>query len=352
VNIAHNTITEQHTIKDAILGLNDALTKHGISTLFVINSESELVGTITDGDIRRALVAGSQLDTDISGVMHRNFSFLREHKFTLSDIDSIRDRKIDIVPVLDENNRIVRVVEFKKLKSVLPLTAVLIAGGEGRRLLPLTLTTPKPLLKIGNKPIIEHNIDRLVQHGVATIHISVNYLAQQIKDYFQDGASKGIRIGYVQESKPLGTIGSVSLLEEIDTDYVLISNSDLLTNINYEDMFRTFIDRDADLIVATNPYKVNIPYGILEVDSEDHIKGLIEKPTYEYYSNAGIYILKKSILELLPKNEYFNATDLIELLLRQNYKVLHYKILTYWLDIGLMDDYHKAQEDIKHISLY
>ena len=224
------------------------------------------------------------------------------------------------------------------------------AGGRGERLKPLTDTTPKPMLQVGNKPIIEHNIDRLIKAGIKNIAISISYLGEKIENYFGNGENKKIKIEYITETKPLGTLGAVSNYENIFEDDLLIMNSDLLTNIDFADFYETYKKENADIAVATIPYKVDLPYAIMEIN-ENRITALAEKPTYTYYANAGIYLVKKSHLAKLQKNTFYNATDLIEDLAKNNYKGISYPILGYWLDIGRKQDFEKAQEDIKHLKL-
>jgi len=226
------------------------------------------------------------------------------------------------------------------------------AGGEGKRLLPLTLTTPKPLLKVDGKPIIEYNIDRLVQYGVKNINISINYLGDQLVDYFKDGSLKGITINYARENKPLGTIGSILLVEEFKFESILIMNSDLLTNIDFADFYNEFVNSNADMAVASTSYKVDVPYAVLEVDGNNRVKSLKEKPKYSYFSNAGIYLIKKSMLQLIPENKFYDITDLMESMLLIKKKIISFPVTGYWLDIGKPEDYKKAQEDIKHINFY
>jgi len=346
-----NVLNPDVQLREALIKLNSLIKGRGISTLFVVDSDLRLIGTITDGDIRRAILSGSNLECSVSEVMQKDYSFIIKNSFEIGDIDIIKSKNIQFLPVLDNERRIIKIINLKEIKTILPLSAVIIAGGEGKRLMPLTKDTPKPLLKVGTKPIIEHNIDRLIYFGIDNVCISINYLGHQIVEYFGNGKAKGINISYVNEDKPLGTIGSITLNKNIETEYVLITNSDLLTNIDYEDMFKTFISTNADLIVATTPFKVNVPYGIMHITEEERIVGLSEKPTYTYYSNAGIYIIKREHLKHIPENGYFNATDLIEVMINLNYKVVNYKIRSYWLDIGMMEDYRKAQDDIMHISL-
>jgi NDP-sugar pyrophosphorylase family protein len=222
------------------------------------------------------------------------------------------------------------------------------AGGLGQRLRPLTLNTPKPLLKVGSKPIIEHNIDRLAMFGIDDFWISVKYLGEQIQNYFGNGEFKNISIEYIWEDEPLGTIGAVSKIDNFKHDYILVTNSDLLTNIDYEQFFLDFINQDADLAILTIPYNVSIPYAVLETQMGE-VKSFKEKPTYTYFSNGGVYLMKKDMLNYLPKNDFYNATDLMEELIHKSHKVISVPFNGYWLDIGRHEDYEKAQIDIKKL---
>ena len=225
------------------------------------------------------------------------------------------------------------------------------AGGKGKRLMPLTANLSKPMLKVGEKPIIEHNVDRLIKFGVQHISISVNYLGDIISDYFQDGGEKGVKIDYIRENEPMGTMGSITLKKTYEKEYIILMNSDLLTNIDFEDFFNEFTNSEADMAVATIPYHSDIPYAVLDLNGSNEIVSFQEKPRYTHYSNAGIYLFKRSLIDLLPAGEYYDATDLIQLLIKKKMKVIAYPILGYWLDIGRMNDYLKAQEDIKHLQL-
>ena len=221
------------------------------------------------------------------------------------------------------------------------------AGGRGSRLSPLTDTTPKPLLKIGDKPIMEHNIDRLISFGIKDFWVSVNYLREQIIEHLTE-IKKDIKICYIEEDQPMGTIGALSKVETFQNEHVLVINSDLLTNLNYEYFYLDFLKNDADISMVTIPYEVVVPYGVVEQD-QNQVQGIQEKPTYTYYSNAGIYLIKKGVC-LYPKNTFFNATDLIIGELSKKKKVTSYPFSGYWLDIGKPEDYKRAQTDIKHIK--
>jgi NDP-sugar pyrophosphorylase family protein len=254
-----------------------------------------------------------------------------------------------IIPIIDTKNRVVNVINFREIKSYLPIDVVIMAGGKGQRLLPLTEQTPKPMLKVGEKPIIEHNIDRLALFGIDDFWISINYLGDQIKSYFGDGSSKNIKISYVTENRPMGTLGAVSQIHDFKHEFVLIMNSDLLTNLDYEHFFLDFLKYDADMAVVTIPYQVNIPYAVLETE-EGRVLNFKEKPTYTYFSNGGIYLVKRYLFNYLPKGEFFNATDLIDVLIKKEKKVYSYPLIGYWLDIGSPSDFERAQNDITKIK--
>jgi dTDP-glucose pyrophosphorylase len=343
-----NIIPESLSIRDAMQALNDVKTREYL-TLFVVNASGQLAGTLTDGDIRRGLLAGEQIGNNVGKIMRRNYRSLKRN-FTLDDIDRLRHDGIELVPVLNERNEILRIIYLSEKKSVLPVDVFMLAGGEGKRLRPLTAETPKSLLKVGDKPIIEHNLDRLRDYGIDNVFLSVNYLADKIRGYLSNGEDRGMKFSYVHEKTPLGTIGSITLVEGFEHDTILVMNSDLLTNIDFEDFYRTFLKSDADMAVAGVPYKVDIPYAIMEVNDEK-VVSFKEKPTYTYYSNAGIYLIKRKLLDLLPKEGFFNATDLMEEVLRRKNHLIYYPILGYWLDIGHHSDFERAQEDIKHIKL-
>ncbi|ARS36172.1 nucleotidyltransferase family protein [Pontibacter actiniarum] len=336
----------QTPIKTALAQLNELAAD---AILFVVDGEEKLIGSLTDGDVRRGFLKGLTLEDVVDNFIQPNPKFLQRGSYTIDEVIHYRNNNFKIVPVLCKEGKIVNIINFRFLKSYLPVDAVLMAGGRGERLRPLTDNTPKPLLKVGNKPIIEHNVDRLVSFGIDDLWISVRYLGEQLEEYFQDGSSKFINVKYVWEDEPLGTLGAVSKIEDFQHDYVLVANSDLLTNLDYEDFFLDFQKNDAALSVVTIPYTVNVPYAVLETEDND-IKSFKEKPTYTYYSNGGIYLMKKEVLKYIPKSSFYNTTDLMELLIDKGLKVTSYPLRGYWLDIGKPEDFKKAQEDIYHIK--
>lgn len=340
------TVQENLCILEALVALNK-LSSDSL-TLFVLNAEGKMVGTLTDGDIRRKLIEGISLKAAVSEMMNRNFSYLTmNEKEIVRKIREYRYKGITLLPLLNEKKEIVRIYNLKKHYSVLPIDAVLMAGGKGERLRPLTEKTPKPLLPVGDKAIIDYNIERLIAYGIEHISVTVNYLKEQIEEHFSKPFDS-VKIDCVREPKFLGTMGSIKYIKKIYNDTVLVMNSDLFTNLDYEDFYVHFKKNEADMSVAAVSYPITVPYGIFDLNGRN-ILGIKEKPTYNYYANAGIYLIKKELLSLIPVEEFYNATDFIELLIKNNKKVVRFPITGYWLDIGKHEEYYKAQELVKHI---
>lgn len=339
-------INKEESLLNALSKINDIGT--GPLVLFVIDEEQRMVGTLTDGDSRRALIAGASVNDKTEKVMHRNFNFMTVDNITnVNEIKHQKELKMKLIPVLDTNRHIVDIIDLDRYKTRLPIDAVLMAGGKGERLRPLTEKTPKPLLPVGDKAIIDHNVDRLISYGIQHINVTVNYLKEQIEEHFKEPRN-GIKVQTVSEPKFLGTIGSVKFVDSFYNDTVLVMNSDLFTNIDYEDFFLHFQEHDAEMSVAAVPYNVSIPYGLLDLDGRN-IHGLIEKPKYNYYANAGIYLIKRRALGEIPEGEFFNATDLIEKLVAKGNRVIRYPLNGTWIDIGNPQEYQKAQDFVKHL---
>lgn len=339
-------INQEKTLLEALKQIN-AL-QEGPLVLFVVDNDGRMVGTLTDGDSRRALISGATVNSLVKDVAHSSFNYIREGEGNLvQELKNQKERHMKLVPVLNLQNRIVDIINLELFKTKLPIDAVLMAGGKGERLRPLTEKTPKPLLPVGGKAIIDHNIDRLISYGVEHISVTVNYLREQIEEHYAK-PYQGIQVQTVREPKFLGTIGSIKFVKEFHNDTILVMNSDLFTNINYEDFYLHFIEHNAEMSVAAVPYTVSVPYGIFDLEGRD-IQGLIEKPTYNYYANAGIYLIKRSALNEIPNDTFFNATDLIEKLIAEGKKVIRFPLNGTWIDIGNPQEYQKANELVKHL---
>ena len=340
-------INQNETLLQALKRINDLQT--GPLVLFALDDDKRMIGTLTDGDSRRALISGATVDTLVKDVAHSSFNFIRYGESNLvQELKKQKELKMKLVPVLDKQNHIVDIINLEQFKTQLPVDAVLMAGGKGERLRPLTEKTPKPLLKVGGKAIIDHNIDRLISYGVQNISVTVNYLREQLEEHYAL-PHEGVKVQTIREPKFLGTIGSIKFVKEFHNDTILVMNSDLFTNINYEDFYLHFIEHNAEMSVAAVPYTVSVPYGIFDLAGRD-IHGLIEKPTYNYYANAGIYLIKRSALDEIPDDSFFNATDLIEKLISEGKKVIRFPLNGTWIDIGNPQEFQKANELIKHLK--
>lgn len=339
--ILFNSSVRKALVKLNSLGL-DAI-------LFVINKDFKLIGSLTDGDIRRGLIKGYNINDEVQLFIQENPKYIKNELMDINEIIQLRKNRFKLIPIVDQDFKVINILNFRLVKSYIPVDVVIMAGGRGERLKPLTDEVPKPLLKVGDKTIIEHNIDRLISYGILKYHITLGYLPDLIKNHLGDGKNQGISINYITEDKPMGTIGSVSKINNIENDYVLLTNSDILTNMNYEDFYLDCISKNADMSVVSIPYNVDIPYAVIN-SKDGKISSFVEKPCYTYYSNGGIYLIKKSILNKIPKNIFYNSTDLMDLLINENYNIISYKISDYWLDIGKHQDFKKAKNDIDRIN--
>jgi len=339
-------IPQDILIKEALERL-DKLAEDAV--LFIVDKKERLVGSLTDGDVRRGLIKGIPIENKVYQVSNKNPRYINKANYSIQEIHKIRDQNISIIPVLNDHKQIINVLNFAKLKSYLPLDAIVMAGGKGERLKPLTDKIPKPLLKVGDTTIIEHNLYRLMKFGIDDFWISVFHLGEQIENHLSNKYGVNIDLNFYYEKTPMGTIGSIKKINDFKHDYMLITNSDILTNLDYEDFFIDFLNKKADLSVLSVPYVVDIPYAVLET-SDGLIHSFKEKPTYTYYSSGGIYIMKKEIIEHIPDNVFFNATDLLEFLIKNGNKVITYPMRGYWLDIGNPEDYKKANQDFEHIK--
>lgn len=346
--MTNHLISQDKTVLEALTQINNLGTEPLV--LFVVDKDSKMVGTLTDGDARRAMIAGYNLTSMTRDIMHKNFNYLRQGiDDNVEGLHRQKELKMKLVPILDENNHILDIVDLEKYKTKLPIDAVIMAGGKGERLRPLTEKTPKPLLNVGNKAIIDYNVDNLISYGVRNIYVTVNYLKEQLEEHYLTERN-GIKIQTIREPKYLGTIGSIQFISHFCNDTVLLMNSDLFTNIDFEDFYLHFQKNNAAMSVAAVPYTINIPYGIFSLDGRN-INGVLEKPTYNYYANAGIYLFKKRLIEeMIPKNKFFNATDFMQMIIAANKKVIRYPLTGYWIDIGNRQEYEKAQDIAKHLK--
>jgi len=346
MNTDRHIILFTMSLREALAKLNDL--SGGAMTLMVVDDNSRMVGTLTDGDVRRALIAGKSLDNTVSDAMHSDFEWLSAECFDPGKMKRIRAKGIRLIPRLDAEKRIIGLIDLLKTPSILPVSALIMAGGKGERLRPATLTTPKPLLEICGRPIIDYNIEALAAAGIDEIFVSVNYLAEQLEHHFSEPVA-GVKARCVRENAPLGTIGALSLVPEFSNDTVLVMNSDLLTDISFEDMFEKHLAEKADITIAAIPYTLSVPYAILQTDGS-HVLSLEEKPVYSYYANAGIYMLSRHAIQLVQRGMRMDATDLIERAIATGLNVVYFPINGTWIDVGTPADFRHASDLMKYHS--
>lgn len=337
-------IKENATLLEALHQLNLLSGKQMV--LLVTNECDVMTGTLTDGDVRRALLGGVSLDAQVKEAMHRNFKAIKTKDVDVVMMRNCRINGVGILPHLNDDGTIKTVYDLTKTKAVLPLSAILMAGGKGERLRPLTLNTPKPLLEIGGKAIIDYNIEALASVGIDDITVTTRYLADQIHNHFSTPVA-GVNVKCVTETLPLGTIGAASLVSRSEKGNTLVMNSDLLTTISFEEMYMRHVEEQADVTIAAIPYVVSVPYAILTTDGAQ-VKGIEEKPSYSYYANAGIYIFSNKLLDTVPSDSRTDATDLIEQAINNGLKVVYYPINGTWIDVGSPNDFKQAQDLMRH----
>ncbi|MHA7129403.1 nucleotidyltransferase family protein [Algoriphagus namhaensis] len=323
--------------------------KNKKGVVFVIDGQGVLSGSVSDGDIRRGILNGSQLEDPISQVMNKSpFSLSKEDHKTI-DLKKLSNDGIKLVPILDEESKILDLISLTSDHSeIVPNPVVLMVGGRGIRLEPLTQTVPKPLLKVGNKPILQTILERLHLFGFRNIILCTNYLSEHIEEFCGDGSDFGLSITYFKEHKKLGTIGAIKYLEEQLNLPFLVMNGDLLTSLNYKTVLDFHVENRAKLTIGSASYEAKIPYGVLKTEGHQ-VTSILEKPTYSFRISGGIYALDPDVLNYLPRGDFFDITDLMEKLLEQKQSVVAFPIEEYWLDIGQHQDYEKANMDFKYL---
>ncbi|WP_425639500.1 nucleotidyltransferase family protein [Algoriphagus yeomjeoni] len=318
--------------------------------IFVVNADDKLVGSVSDGDIRRGILNGCQLDDSLSAVMNSNpFTVSIQEQKTL-DMKQITEQGIKLVPVVDAQGKIHHFLssEPEKASPTIENPVVLMVGGRGIRLEPLTQNIPKPLLKVGNKPILQTILERLHLFGFRNVYLCTNYLSEHIEDFCGDGSSFGLNIHYFKEDKKLGTIGAVKYLEDQLKLPFLVMNGDLLTSLNYKSVLDFHIENNAKLTIGSASYEAKVPYGVLQTEG-CHVTSILEKPSYSFRISGGIYALSPEVLSHIPKGNFYDITDLMDVLLKEKQSVVAFPIEEYWLDIGQHQDYEKANLDYKNL---
>ena len=320
----------------------------------VVDQERCLLGTVTDGDVRRAILAGTDLESPVSVLLASKVSTQYPKPVTAQSganretlLELLHENVLRQLPILDNDGIVVDLVMLDDLIPTqdLQLRAVIMAGGLGTRLRPLTEDLPKPMLTVGGKPLMELVIEQLRQVGIRRVNVTTHYKPEKISDHFGDGSSFGVELNYVNEDKPLGTGGALGLMDA-PKEPLLVINGDILTQVDFRAMLAYHREHRAVMTVAVKQYDINVPYGVIECKGP-LICALKEKPQMHLLVNAGVYLLEPKVYEFIPNGEHFNMTDLIQRLLDSNHTVASFPIIEYWLDIGQLADYEQAQNDVQ-----
>ena len=329
--------------------LGDAIAKidgSGLQLALVINEDGTLAGVLSDGDVRRAILRGIALVTPTCEVMNLHPTTASFHTPRNELLALMRRKVLHHVPLLDERLRVAGLATLDELSGVVerPNCVVLMAGGLGTRLLPLTANTPKPMLPVGGKPILENVVEGFAEQGFRKIFLSVNYLADSIRSYFKDGSRWGVEIQYLEEDKRLGTAGALSLLPFKPEEPFFVMNADLLTRVRFENMLNFHDANAAMATMAVREYDFQVPYGVVRMDGS-MITSIDEKPMHHFYVNAGIYILSPEALDHIPTDVFFDMPTLFEKLLTDKSPTAAYHLREYWLDIGRIEEFERAQRE-------
>lgn len=340
-NSAHAaTVAPQATIRETMQAINDG----GLEIAFVVDAERRLMGTVSDGDIRRALLGGARLDDPVLGYTNRHCVSVSPTAGRSAVLDEMRARGFSQVPIVDEQHRFLGVHLLREMigGAERPNWAVIMAGGRGERLRPLTNTIPKPMIKVAGRPILERLVLHYVGYGIRTIYLSVNYMSQVIRDHFGDGSRFGCEIRYLEEFRPLGTAGAISLLPQVPEHPLLVTNGDLITEFDVDAMMRFHAQKESCLTVGIREYQHTVPFGTVDLD-DAKIMNIREKPSLTCLVNTGVYVLEPRLIDCIPKDTEYTMPELIVDCLRRGEFVGGYPICGDWIDVGRPSDLHAAR---------
>jgi dTDP-glucose pyrophosphorylase/CBS domain-containing protein len=341
-------VSETCTIREVI----SCIDRNGKGIAIVLDGDNRLIATVTDGDIRRAILAGLDVDLPVRELLHRRTN--TPHGPITAPVGTadttllhmMAETTVRHIPLVDEDNRVVDVALLSELvkEYELPLRAVVMAGGFGTRLRPLTEDLPKPMLPLGSRPLLELIVEQLRDAGIRQLNVATHYKGEMISEHFKDGQDFGVDIRYVKENQPLGTVGALSLLEESE-EPLLVINGDILTRVDFRAMLNFHREHNADLTVAVRQYELRVPYGVVDTDGVA-VRGILEKPVVKQFINAGIYLLNPAVRRMIPNDQPYDIPDLIQLLLKDGRHVVCFPIREYWLDIGEAEQYDQAKLDV------
>ncbi|MGE3591194.1 MAG: nucleotidyltransferase family protein [Arcobacter sp.] len=345
-SIKNIKLKQNATIKEAL----EIIDKAAIQIALIIDENDKLIGTLTDGDIRRGFLKGLNLDSSIESVIFKTPTTAKISDTKEEILKLALSKKLHQIPIVDDTGKIVGIQEIEELIKPKEKTnkVVLMVGGLGTRLRPLTENTPKPMLKVGNKPILQTIVEKFAEYGYTYIVMCVNYRSHIIQDYFGDGSEFGVSIEYILEEQRMGTAGALSLLKKEPTEPFFVMNGDLLTNVNFEHLHDFHMSNNSMGTMCVREYDFQVPYGVVNIDG-NKILSIEEKPTHKFFVSAGIYMLSPEALDYIPQNQFYDMPTLFERLISEDKNTISFPLREYWLDIGRIEEYKKANEEYDEV---
>ncbi len=330
---------------DSVKKALTVLDKQAIQIILVVSTAQELVGTITDGDVRRGLLKGETLESSVAKIMNRSPTIGNEDETETVWQQHIERKSLRHLPIINSKQKVIGLYYHKEQKTPqIKNPVVLMLGGLGTRLRPLTETVPKPMLPVGNKPILETIVKHISEQGFTEFYFCINYLGDKISQYFGDGSKWGINITYIEETKPMGTAGALSLLPSLPKLPLIVMNGDLLTKVDFISLLDFHLEHKNAITTCVREYSHQVPYGVIEMSGQE-ITQLVEKPIYRYFVNAGIYCLNPSLITEIPTKTFYDMPTLVEEQQAKSQKTGGFPLTEYWMDIGHIPDYEQAQVD-------
>lgn len=334
----------------AILKAIELIDASTLQIALIVDESGKLLGTVTDGDIRRAILKGISLDRPVRDIMFKEPTVARAQESRAAIIATMKKKHLRQIPLVDQNGCVIGLDIWDELIDIPDRDniVVLMAGGLGTRLGDLTRNCPKPLLHVGNKPVLETILENCKEYGFNRYFISVNYKADMVKEYFGDGSRWGIDIRYLEEKKRLGTAGALALLPEKPTLPLIVMNADVLTKINFKHLLDFHQKHESVATMCVREYEFQVPFGVVQIDNHK-LAGISEKPVQRFFVNAGIYILNPEALDTIPKDTFFDMPTLFESFTAQNLDATVFPIHEYWMDIGRIDDLDRANGEYNEV---
>ncbi len=345
-SIQNIKLTSTATIKEAL----KIIDMGAMQIAIVVDEEDRLIGTLTDGDIRRGILKGLSLEDAIESIIFTKPTIAKIGDTKKEILKIALAKKLHQIPIVDDENRVVGIKEIDDLikPHIKSNKVILMVGGLGTRLKPLTDTMPKPMLKVGNKPILQTIVEQFAEYGYVNIIMCVNYKFKMIQDYFGNGSEYGVNIEYILEEQRMGTAGALSLLKEKPTESFFVMNGDLLTNVNFEHLHDYHTFHNSISTMCIREYDFQVPYGVVNLDNVK-IASIEEKPIHKFFVSAGIYMLSPQILDSIPNNEFYDMPTLFEKLIGENENVISFPLREYWLDIGRIEEFEKANSEYNEV---